>query len=308
MAEEKKNPYVILGLDKKGIDENAAAEVIETEGKRRFIALSMKYHPDTGTDPDEKKFAEINKAWNILNSADNRRRYKMGLMDFDGEATLKGGGAVKANVVRDLGAFFGARVAARRNAGKTAAAPSAARPAAAREDGTSGGPLDLRATIALDFTAAAAGTIKKLRIGEAIVELPVPEGTEDGQVLRVRGQGKSAGGKTGDLLVKVNVASHDYFVREGNDILLELPVAFSEAVLGGTVTVPTVRGKAEVDVPPAAADGQELILPGEGIRGGNQVVTVKIVMPEAVDEEFADALRKWAERNPVDPRRHFRPD
>lgn len=305
MAEEKKNPYIILGLDKKGIDENSPAEEIQTEGRKRFLALSMLYHPDSGSDPDEKKFAEINKAWNIVGSADNRRQYKMGLMDFDGEKTLKGGGAVKANVVQDLNAFFRDRVAARRGAG---ASPSAARQPAARQEAPSGGPLDLRAAITLDFAAAAAGTLKKLRIGEAIVELPVPEGTEDGQVLRVRGQGKSAGGKAGDLLVKVNVAPHDFFVRDGNDIHLELPLAFSEAVLGGAVAVPTVRGQAEIDVPSAAADGQELVLPGEGIKGGNQIMTVKIVMPDAVDEEFAEALRKWAERNPVNPRRHFWPN
>ena len=121
--------------------------------------------------------------------------------------------------------------------------------------------------------------------GGQALDVKIPEGLTDGQTLRLRGKGGEGigGGPAGDALVTVGVAPHPVFRREGDDILVELPITFDEAVLGGKVEVPTIDGRVALTVPKGASSGQVLRVRGRGVkrgdRRGDQMVTLKIVAP-----------------------------
>ncbi|MHC4551100.1 MAG: DnaJ C-terminal domain-containing protein [Planctomycetota bacterium] len=125
--------------------------------------------------------------------------------------------------------------------------------------------------------------------GERRVTVTIPEGARDRAVLRLRGLGAPGrrGGPPGDLLLHLRVAPDPVFRRKGDDIRVEVDVMAPQAVLGGSVRVPTLRGEATVKIPPRTAAGDTLRLRGQGIRGGDQLVCVRVAVPrEPTDEEL----------------------
>ena len=137
------------------------------------------------------------------------------------------------------------------------------------------------------------------------LDVTIPPGLRDGQVLRLRGQGGPGlgDGPRGDALIEVAVAPHETFRREGDDVVVTLPITLKEAVLGGKVRVPTVKGPLDVTVPPNSSSGTRLRLRGRGIAGGDQFVELRIVLPDEAEPELAEFLRGWTPRRPFDPRR-----
>ena len=115
----------------------------------------------------------------------------------------------------------------------------------------------------------------------------IPAGIDDDQVIRKSGEGEAGiqGGGAGDLLVRVNVKEHEIFVREGNDIYLDLPITFSQAALGATIEIKTIHGLVNIKVPSGTQTGTKFRLAGKGIenkingRVGHQIVTVKVITP-----------------------------
>jgi DnaJ-class molecular chaperone len=147
------------------------------------------------------------------------------------------------------------------------------------------------------------------------LDVNLPPGAEEGQRLRMKGQGMPgpAGGVAGDAFVEVHVASHPFMRREDLDIHLDLPVSLHEAVLGGKVKVPTIDGAVNTTIPPGSSGGTVLRLKGRGImtpkggRRGDQFVKLRIVLPESGGEELAEFLKSW---EPVDyePRKKLKLD
>src|SRR5207302_1114252 len=122
---------------------------------------------------------------------------------------------------------------------------------------------------------------------------------EQGQVLRLQGQGPGGG----NLRLKLRIDSHPYFRREGKDVFLDVPLSLSEAVLGTKIEVPTLDGsRLTVKVPPGASSGSRLRLRGKGINGGDQYIETKIVVPAANDERSRELIEEFARLNPQDPR------
>ena len=124
--------------------------------------------------------------------------------------------------------------------------------------------------------------------------------TQDGQTLRLKGQGGAGtnGGPAGDVFVEITVEPHALFTRRDHDILMTLPVTLSEAVLGATVTVPTVQGLVSLKVPKGSNTDTVLRLRGKGLGGqGDQLVTLKIVLPPAKDAELAEFVEQWSKRH-----------
>jgi DnaJ-class molecular chaperone len=121
-------------------------------------------------------------------------------------------------------------------------------------------------------------------------------------VLRLKGQGRRGLASAGDAVVDVQVLPHRFFRREGEDILLDLPITLHEATLGATVEVPTVRGSVRLTIPPGSGSGARLRLKGRGIGGGNQIVILKPVLPSGVEPALADFLRSWQPTQPFNPR------
>ena len=110
-------------------------------------------------------------------------------------------------------------------------------------------------------------------------------------------------GAPGDALVEVTVAPHPLFRREGDDIIVELPVTLQEAVLGATLEVPTIKGPVRLTIPPNSGRGTRLRLRGRGIEGkGHQFVELHPVLPPAEEPELAEFLKTWKPRHPIDPR------
>ncbi|MGC2526065.1 MAG: DnaJ C-terminal domain-containing protein, partial [Stellaceae bacterium] len=156
----------------------------------------------------------------------------------------------------------------------------------------------------------AKGDKKRLSLSpEEWLDVTIPPGIEDGQVLRLRGKGSPGfgGGEPGDALIEVHVAPHPLFKRDGNDIRVELPVSLAEAVLGARITVPTVTGPVTMTIPKGSDTGRTLRLRGKGIqRAGNpgdQYVALQVVIGHPDDSELAEFVEKWAARHPFDPRR-----
>ena len=132
------------------------------------------------------------------------------------------------------------------------------------------------------------------------LDITIPEGIEEGQQLRLKGQGSKP---SGDAYVTVQIRPHPVFSRKGKDIAIELPVSLPESVLGGRIQVPTIHGPVEMTIPKGASSGATLRIKGKGIKAGDQYVTLKLVMPKGIDVELEEAIRKWSETHDYNPRK-----
>ena len=144
-----------------------------------------------------------------------------------------------------------------------------------------------------------AGVVRKRRT----IQVNIPAGIDNGQTISLRGQGHSGknGGPAGDLLITVMVRPHEIFRRDGTAVFCEAPITFTQAVLGGTLEIPTIDGKVKYDIPEGTQTGTVFRLRGKGIpvlngRGrGDQYVTVNIETPRNLNREQKEALKKFSE-------------
>ncbi len=133
------------------------------------------------------------------------------------------------------------------------------------------------------------------------IELKIPAGIDNGQILRVGGKGDAGvnGGSSGDLNVQVTVRPHELFVRSGNDISCEIPIAYAQAVLGDKITVPTIDGKVEYEIPEGTQSGTKFRLRGKGVKylnrdtRGDQYVTVVVEVPKKLTKQQKELLKKF---------------
>lgn len=305
----RRDHYEVLGVKK--------TSTIE-EIKRAYRTLSKKYHPDRNpNDPSaEAKFKEVQHAYSVLSDSKKRAQYDqygdVAVGEWQtrptGEKVYQwgGGSQVRSEDLEDLFSAFGGGGesifeqifggAGRRGGGR--AAPQ--RP-----------PPDQFHDVHLTFDQAIHGTTLSLRVGRArgeeTIDVRIPPGVENGQKIRVRGQGASAnGGPAGDIILVVHVAPHPYFRREGADIYLDMPVSVTEAALGAKIEVPTVQGRGTVTLPPGTPSGAKLRLRGQGVatrsdERGDQYVVVQIVPPKSLSMEakkLYEGLREMGEPNP----------
>lgn len=297
------DPYKILGVSR-----TASAEEI----KRAYRQLAKKLHPDLnpGNDKIEQQFKEVAQAYGLLGDAKKRKRFDLGEIDASGqEAPWQGGyyqtqaGRGQSNKYRS--ADFGQNINIEdivsdlfggRGRGRTA-----------RQRGN-----DVSYTAPIGFLDAAVGAKKRIRLSDGkALQMTIPAGTEDRQTLRLKGKGQPGqnGGSPGDAFVEVHIEPHAFFTRKDNDVHIELPVTLQEAVLGASVTIPTVHGKVSMKIPPGSNTGSTLRLKGKGIVGrkdsakGDQYIKLIVTLPEKPDQEFKDFVKRWAENNDYDPRR-----
>ncbi len=135
------------------------------------------------------------------------------------------------------------------------------------------------------------------------VKVTIPAGIDDGQRLRLAGQGEDGlnGGPAGDLYIVFYVEPHEYFQRHGDDIHLEVPVSFSQVALGAEIEVPTVDGKVELKIPAGSQTGRKFRLRDRGVKNvhgrgrGHQYVTIRVVTPSTLTERQKELLREFAE-------------
>ena len=301
------DPYAILGLTKVA----TAADI-----KKAYRKLVRTSHPDLHPDDAgaEARFKAVAAAHDLLKDPALRARFDAGEIDAAGVERPE------RRFYRDFADAPGARTGSRgaEEFGNPADLFAEILRQRARGSGGfggqgSGGPEqgpDLRFSLAVPFLDAARGA--KTRIGlpdGSDLEIVIPKGLADGQTLRLRGKGAPGahGGSPGDALVTVEVQPHPQFTRQGDDILLVLPITIAEAVLGAKVAVPTVDGPVSLTIPKGAGSGRVLRLRGRGVAppgrpAGDQRVELRLVAPPIVDEGFAAFLEKWRKDHPHDPR------
>lgn len=147
-------------------------------------------------------------------------------------------------------------------------------------------------------TCRGAGTVKK----SVKIKVTIPEGVDDGQQLRVSGQGEPGvnGGPTGDLYIVFRVRPHEKFIREDDDIYLELALTFPQAALGDEIEVPTVQGNVNLKIPAGTQTGTRFRLRGKGVKNvhgrgiGDQHVIVKVITPKKMTEKQKELMRQFA--------------
>lgn len=142
------------------------------------------------------------------------------------------------------------------------------------------------------------------------IRVKIPAGVDTGSKVRVAGEGGRgvAGGPPGDLILNIQVQPHEFFRREGDDIIIELPVTFVEAALGGKISVPTIDGKVTMTIPPGTQSGDKLRLRGRGVKRvgsegrGDQYVVIKVVVPEKLTGRQRELLEEFAKTWKANPR------
>lgn len=305
----KRDYYEVLGVSRQ-----ATADDI----KKAYRKLARKYHPDTaGDNPDNvKKFHEIQEAYDNLSDQAKRSNYDQ----FGHAAENMGGFSGGSGGFRNTGGVDFSDIFSGMGGGgfgnindifeQLRGGGRGGRGGGRRPRNVKG--QDIEYSITVSFEEAARGGVREISLtitepdGRRRVEkleVKIPAGTESGGKIRLRGKGQSVpDGVSGDLILTINVAHHRFYRREGNDIYMDLPVSFAESVFGVRVEVPTLTGKAEVQVPPYSPTGRKLRLKAGGIKTntgqGDMYLVVKIVPPSQLDESSAELLREFQRRNP----------
>lgn len=300
-----RDPYQVLGVSKSA----SAADI-----KKAFRTLAKEYHPDThpGDQKVAERFKEISAAHQLLSDAEKRAQYDRGEINADGTPRApqfhahhragphpgespfsfeftSGSGGQADDFLSEF--FSGIRGAGRR---------------AFRSRGE-----DVRYNLAVSFIDAAKGTKERLKLPNGkTLDVNIPAGVNDGQQIRLRGQGGpgTGGGEPGDALIEVKVRPDPLFVRDGNNIQLSVPISLQEAVLGGKIEVPTIDGPVTMSVGKGANTGDKLRLKGKGIslgkgKGrGDQIVRLEVRLPESPDAELREFVERWQMAHPYDAR------
>lgn len=302
MAED---PYKVLGVQRDAADDDI---------RRAYRKLAKELHPDLNPSnraTAEERFKKVSAAYEIIGDATKRGQYDRGEIDANGEQRRtyqrahsgagpfggRGGGARPgeefgfSDIFSDL---FGA---------------------GRRGEGASGFGMrgrDVRYTLEVDFLEAATGAKKRVTMPDGgVLDITVPEGVADGQTLRLKGQGSPGprGSEAGDALVEIKVRPHALFKRSGDDIVLELPITVDEAVLGAKIEVQTISGRVQVTMPKGTSSGRVFRLKGKGVRNsttgntGDQLVSVRIVLPETIDSELSYFMQEWRQKHGYNPGR-----
>ncbi len=313
------NPYNILGV-------NEGAPIAEV--RKAYRKLAKEFHPDKNPNNKaaEEKFKKISAAFSFLDDDERKAKFDRGEIDADGNPKFAGfgggqggfnggfaggdpfgpggpfagmnmgGGRAKASSGfgnPDFEDFFGDIFGANLRGGRGARTGSTRPP---------GKGADLSTTLQIETLDAIVGAKKRVTVNGSAIDITIPSGVTEGQVLRLRGKGGAgvAGGANGDLLVTINIKPDGNYRIDGIDVHTDLQITLIEALEGAKIEVPTPLGKVALSIKPNANSGQTLRLKGRGVAKGNKIgdlyIHLEITLPDGDNSELLQLLANWSRK------------
>ena len=319
--------YQILGVQR-----NASQADIQ----KAYRELARKHHPDMNPDDKsaKKTFQKIQSAFDVLNDSKKREMYDRYGSSFE---TMGGGGGPRGGTTWrtssgpagfggfedvDFSQFFGERFGEQRGEADAGdvfeqfrRANSGRRAGRGRQPRRGG---DILHDLPIPFVTAISGGTVQVTVSRQTgkvetITVKIPAGIEEGKKIRLRGQGEPGpqGSTPGDILLTIHVQPHPFFHRQGNNLVLRVPLSLAEAALGAKVDIPTPQGTVALQIPPGTSSGTKLRVRGHGVVAknatpGDLLAEVQIVLPKTIDEPTRDLIRQIADRNPQSPRAELR--
>jgi DnaJ-class molecular chaperone len=312
-----RDPYLELGVSRTA----SAAEI-----RKAFHKLAKQHHPDAnkGDKKSEERFKQVSAAFDIIGDADKKKKFDAGEIDVDGRETGRagfggggspfgggfnrgGGGFQRGGAGEgpeiDLNDLFGDILGRNRGAG-----------AGSGGFGGGGGGFspkgaDVRARLDIDLEEAIKGGKKRVAFSDGrTIDVTIPTGAQEGQTLRLKGQGSPGRGGQGDALIELAIKPHPIYRPENGALVMDLPVSVPDAVLGGKVEAPTPDGPVTLTVPKGANTGAKLRLKGRGLADakgvrGDLFARLVVTLPDAPDAELEKFAEAWRKDRPYAPKR-----
>ncbi len=292
------DPYKELGVSR-----SASADDI----RKAFRKLAKQHHPDAnpGDKASEEKFKQLSAAFDLLGDPDKRRKFDAGEIDADGRETMRGysgnpfgQGAGPGPGMRGtefdnvdfsdiLGDLFGG---------------------GGRRGGFASRGANMRARVEIDLEEAVKGGKRRISFSDGrVLDVTIPVGASDGQVLRLKGQGSPGRAGPGDALIEISIRPHPRFLREGDQLVMDVPITVPDAVLGGKVQAPTPDGPVTLNVPKGSNTGSVLRLRKRGLadgqgRRGDLLARLIVTLPETPDSKLEEFAEEWRRERPYSPR------
>jgi DnaJ-class molecular chaperone len=306
------DPYQELGVSR-----TATADEI----RRAFRKLAKQFHPDQNPDDKaaEERFKRVSAAFDVIGDEEKRKKFDRGQIDADGHDAMRGfrpggargpggpgpgfggnGGADFESVdLNDiLGEMFGGRAGGSRAGFGGFGGFSPARG------------QDMRAEVQISVEDAVKGAKRRIAFSDGrTIEVTIPKGAAEGQVLRLKGQGSPGRVGPGDALIELSIAPHPVFRREGDALVMDVPVSAPDAILGGKVEAPTPEGPVTLTVPKGSNSGSVLRLNGRGLtnaatgKRGDLLARLVVTLPDKPDAELERFAEAWRRDRPYTPRR-----
>jgi DnaJ-class molecular chaperone len=313
-----RDPYQELGVTRTSTHD---------EIRKAFRKLAKENHPDTnpGNKSAEERFKRVSAAFDILGDADKRKKFDAGEIDADGREIHRGfGGGQGPWGAPPGGGGFGA--GARSGGFRTEQFEGAdlgdilGEMFGGRGPGGAGGGRgggfggfsqrggDVRARLEIDLTDAIQGGKRRVAFSDGrTIDVTIPKGASDGQTLRLKGLGQPGRSGPGDALIELAILPHPVFKREGEVLVMDLPVTLYDAVLGGRVEAPTPDGPVTLTIPPGSNSGAKLRLKNRGLSAGGKrgdlFARLVVTLPDTPDDALKTLAEEMKAKRPYTPRR-----
>lgn len=293
-----KDPYKILDVPKTATDE---------EIKKAYRTLAKKYHPDLNPNKKEAelKFKEISVAYKLIENKEAREKYEKGIYDEQFADSAARGGPFYSDF---------------QNSGGRYTYQFDGNPEDILKSFFSGlrsGGMDIPGQdhlykMEIDLKDAILGAEKEIILTEGKkIKVKIPAGISSNEKLRFKNQGGpgTGKGKPGDAYIEILIKPSDTFKINGSNLEIEVPLSLNEAVNGAMINIKTIEGMVKVSIPPGVNSGSRLRIKGRGMPAGkdktrgDQIVIIKVMLPDRIDDEFREYIKNWSIKHSYDPRK-----